>query len=139
MKILIAIPIKKSPDPLIVACLNYIEKSRIKANIEVMFLSHKFNTLEDTIRLKLEGSLLLEKTNDFYRIALSLERHLANTKRLAFLIGGASGLSNDVINASDASLSLSNMTLPHRMALLMLGEQLFRAGEIMHKTPYHKA
>lgn len=58
---------------------------------------------------------------------------------VAFLIGGALGLSEDILQQSDRTLSLSAMTLTHELARLMLAEQLYRAGTIMRGEPYHKA
>ena len=58
---------------------------------------------------------------------------------VAFLIGGALGLSDDIIKRADRTLSLSPMTLTHELARLMLTEQLYRAGTIVRGEPYHKA
>jgi 23S rRNA (pseudouridine1915-N3)-methyltransferase len=57
----------------------------------------------------------------------------------AFLIGGAFGLSGEVLQASHHRLSLSAFTLPHELARLVLAEQLYRAGTIAKGEPYHKA
>jgi 23S rRNA (pseudouridine1915-N3)-methyltransferase len=56
--------------------------------------------------------------------------------RVVFLIGGADGLPPDVIERADEKLSLSNMTLPHRLARLVLAEQLYRAVTILRGEPY---
>jgi 23S rRNA (pseudouridine1915-N3)-methyltransferase len=58
---------------------------------------------------------------------------------VAFLIGGALGLSEDIIKRADRTLSLSPMTLTHELARLFLTEQLYRAGTIVRGEPYHKA
>jgi len=57
---------------------------------------------------------------------------------LAFLIGGANGLSPAVGTASRRKLSLAPWTLPHELARLVLAEQLYRAGTIRRGEPYHK-
>jgi len=57
----------------------------------------------------------------------------------AFLIGGALGLSDELLNHADFTLSLSSMTLTHELARLLLTEQLYRAGTIARGEPYHKA
>lgn len=56
----------------------------------------------------------------------------------AFLIGGAFGLGDRVLQRADRRISLSDMTLPHELARLVLLEQLYRAGTIMRGEPYHK-
>ncbi len=59
------------------------------------------------------------------------------TRQLACLIGGADGFSDDERARADAVLSLSRMTLPHRLAQVVLCEQLYRAGTILAGHPYH--
>jgi len=56
----------------------------------------------------------------------------------AFVIGGAYGLSDEVLSRARHHLSLSAMTLPHELARLILAEQLYRAGTILRGEPYHK-
>lgn len=56
----------------------------------------------------------------------------------AFLIGGAYGLSDELVRRADRTLSLSAFTLPHDLARLVLAEQLYRAGTIARNEPYHK-
>ncbi|MCA9600372.1 MAG: 23S rRNA (pseudouridine(1915)-N(3))-methyltransferase RlmH [Myxococcales bacterium] len=55
---------------------------------------------------------------------------------VAFLIGGSYGLPPELSKAADVQLSLSNMTLPHRLARLLLLEQVYRAFTISRGEPY---
>jgi 23S rRNA (pseudouridine1915-N3)-methyltransferase len=55
---------------------------------------------------------------------------------VAFLIGGSYGLPPAVSRAAHVRLSLSAMTLPHRLARLLLAEQLYRAFTILRGEPY---
>jgi 23S rRNA (pseudouridine1915-N3)-methyltransferase len=57
---------------------------------------------------------------------------------VAFLIGGAHGLGDEVKSRASSSLSLAPWTLPHELARLVLAEQLYRAGTIVRREPYHK-
>jgi 23S rRNA (pseudouridine1915-N3)-methyltransferase len=57
---------------------------------------------------------------------------------VAFVIGGAYGLSAAVSTQARSRLSLSGWTLPHELARLVLAEQLYRAGTIVRGEPYHK-
>lgn len=58
-------------------------------------------------------------------------------KELAFVIGGAYGISEDVRNISDYVISLSRLTFTHQMARLIFAEQLYRAMTIIRNEPYH--
>ncbi len=57
---------------------------------------------------------------------------------VAFVIGGAFGLGESVTRMAKKRVSLSDLTLPHEMARLVLAEQLYRAGTIVRGEPYHK-
>lgn len=59
-------------------------------------------------------------------------------RTITFVIGGSLGLSKEVQKRADETLSLSDMTLPHRLARLVLLEQLFRAYKIRRNEAYHK-
>ena len=61
----------------------------------------------------------------------------ASVRQLALLIGGADGFDDAERKSADALLSLSRMTLPHRLAQLVVCEQLYRAGTILSGHPYH--
>lgn len=57
---------------------------------------------------------------------------------LTFVIGGDEGLDESVRAQAKQVLSLSRMTLPHRLARLVLAEQLYRAFTLLRGEPYHK-
>lgn len=57
---------------------------------------------------------------------------------LAFLIGGAEGLGEAVLEKADLVLSLGPMTWPHLLVRVLLAEQLYRAASILSGHPYHR-
>lgn len=57
---------------------------------------------------------------------------------VALMIGGAYGLEAAVRARAHMSISLAPWTLPHELARLVLAEQLYRAGTINRREPYHK-
>ena len=59
-------------------------------------------------------------------------------KNVSFLIGGSLGLSREAVGRADEELSLSKLTLPHRLARLVLLEQLYRSFKILNGETYHK-
>lgn len=59
-------------------------------------------------------------------------------KQVAFLIGGPTGHSSEVLTQADFLLSFSRMTFTHDMVRLFLMEQLYRAYTIKAGEKYHK-
>lgn len=56
---------------------------------------------------------------------------------ISFVIGGALGLSTEVLKRADFRLSLSHMTFTHQMVRLILLEQVYRSFRIIRGEPYH--
>jgi 23S rRNA (pseudouridine1915-N3)-methyltransferase len=57
---------------------------------------------------------------------------------LVFAIGGADGLPAAVKARADRKLAFGRITLPHRLARIVLLEQIYRAYAILRGEPYHK-
>ena len=62
----------------------------------------------------------------------------AEARPLTFVIGGSLGLSPEVYARANTKLSFSQMTFPHRIARLLLLEQLYRGFKIRAHEAYHK-
>ena len=86
------------------------------------------------ITLEVLGSQLTsEGLADFFD-----KKMICGISKLTFIIGGSLGLSSEVIERSDYSLSFSCMTFPHQMMRVILLEQIYRAMKINKNEPYHK-
>jgi 23S rRNA (pseudouridine1915-N3)-methyltransferase len=100
-----------------------------------------------------EGEALLARLGERERVVLLDERgeeetSLAFARRVgrwlergqdvALVIGGSDGLAPAVRARSAETIALSRMTLAHRLARLVLAEQLYRAFTILRGEPYHK-
>lgn len=86
------------------------------------------------IALAIEGSM---KTSE--QLAANLDRLATYGKsKVAFVIGGSLGLSEDVMKRANETLSFSKMTFPHQLMRLILVEQIYRAFRINRNEPYHK-
>ena len=59
-------------------------------------------------------------------------------KEVVFLVGGAEGFSPGWRERCDTIFSLSPLIFNHRLARLVLVEQVYRALSIIHNTPYHR-
>ena len=57
---------------------------------------------------------------------------------LAFVIGGADGHGEALLSRAVSVVAFGRMTWPHRLARIMLVEQLYRAQQIIAGHPYHR-
>ena len=71
-------------------------------------------------------------------LARRLGGWLRDGRDVVLVVGGSDGLGQAVRERADEALSLSRMTLAHRLARLVLLEQLYRAFTILRGEPYHK-
>ncbi len=60
-----------------------------------------------------------------------------STKKIIFLIGGAFGVSDDVMKRANYKWSLSPLVFPHQLVRLILAEQVYRACTIIKNEKYH--
>ena len=67
-----------------------------------------------------------------------LNNWLQHFPTIIFVIGGADGIEENLLDESLENISLSKMTLPHQTVKLILIEQLFRAFAILNNHPYHR-
>lgn len=72
------------------------------------------------------------------QLAQNLAVWMQAGRDVAFVIGGADGLHEEIKNDADTRLSLSAMTLPHALVRVVLAEQLYRAVSLMNNHPYHR-
>ena len=88
----------------------------------------------DIIPLCIEGKQLSSE-----ELSGQLENmKLYGTSHLCFIIGGSYGIDDEIKSLSRLRLSMSKMTFPHRLARIMLLEQLYRAFKISEGGSYHK-
>lgn len=82
--------------------------------------------------------LLDERGKQLDSIAFSglLSKEL-EMKKVVFVIGGAYGVNEALMERADSVLSLSLLVFPHQLVRLILIEQLYRAQEIAGGRPYH--
>ncbi len=63
---------------------------------------------------------------------------LCGKSNIVFVIGSSFGLSNEVKNMADYKFSMSKMTFPHKLARIMVTEQIYRGFSISNNSKYHK-
>ena len=110
-------------------------------------------SIPDEVAMAKEGEQLLQAVADSQRlIALTptgklrsspslatwLQKRVVDYGRIAFLIGGPLGFSDDVLATCHEEISLSPLTFTHELARILLLEQLYRACTILAGEQYHK-
>jgi 23S rRNA (pseudouridine1915-N3)-methyltransferase len=137
----------------------YVKRLSSYAKLEVMEVSDEKAPEElsmgemEQVKKK-EGERILSKiSQDTYVIALAINGKMKSSEELAedldklatygkskiaFVIGGSLGLSDEVLNRANEKLSFSKMTFPHQLMRLILVEQIYRAYRINRNEPYHK-
>lgn len=71
-------------------------------------------------------------------LSKSIEKWQHNGDNVALIIGGADGLSSELKQKCNLIWSLSDLTLTHSMARLLVVEQIFRGYSLLSNHPYHR-
>jgi 23S rRNA (pseudouridine1915-N3)-methyltransferase len=118
---------------------DYLTRARRHLPIEILeveddaALARRWPSDGETIALEVGGQAW--STAAF---AQQLERRMTRgTRALTFVVGGADGIPPALSARAAVRLSLSAMTLPHRLARLLLCEQIYRALTVIRGEPYH--
>ena len=83
--------------------------------------------------------VLTEEGESLASIPFSEYLKAFGSQQLAFVIGGANGITPEIKTLAHSLLSLSPMTFTHEIARLLLVEQLYRATTIIKGGPYHRS
>ena len=113
--------------------------------------SRKSSSAENSKNL--EAKLLLEAASDSTlliafdeigsqktskQISKSIESWQLDGENVALLIGGADGLSSEMKQKCHQVWGLSNLTMTHSMARLLVVEQIYRGYSLLNNHPYHR-
>ena len=71
-------------------------------------------------------------------LSKSIEKWKHNGDNVALIIGGADGLSSELKQKCNLIWSLSDLTLTHSMARLLVVEQIYRGYSLLSNHPYHR-
>ena len=151
MKINIYSIIKPSKDEFDVLIKEFIKMSSKYAKVEVHYIFNKNIAKAQTIGEK-EAQLSYSETYEpllkGFNIALDVlgkkvdtyafSTLLEDKNEVNFFIGGAYGFQREFLTKCDVTISLSDLTMAHKVANVVLTEQIFRALSIQNNHPYHK-
>lgn len=123
----------------------YLERLRVYVEAESQVFKSAEALFEWVERLKGRTAPLLvlldERGKQMTSPALAdwlRERRDEGRQRVIFAIGPADGWSSADRGHAGLLLSLGPMTLPHELARVVVGEQLYRAFTILAGHPYHR-
>ena len=119
---------EKAPEKLSAAELALVKQAECRRILE------KIQDGETVIALDIGGKQLSSP-----ELAEKLSAYmLEGRSRIALVIGGSNGLTDEVLSRADFRLSFSKLTFSHQIFRIMLMEQLYRAFKIINNEPYHK-
>lgn len=137
---------RRARDPLLDAADRYVERLSRFAHASIERVRE--GTMEserDAISARLKGRERIIALDEHGKQSTSqqLARQLTEwerggVKEIVYLIGGADGLHPELKKNAAQVMALSQMTLPHRLAQVVLVEQLYRAFTIVRRLPYHR-
>lgn len=67
-----------------------------------------------------------------------LETWMDEGRRVALVIGGPEGLSNEFLTRAEETWSLSALTFAHPLVRVLVAEQIYRSQSILDGAPYHR-
>jgi 23S rRNA (pseudouridine1915-N3)-methyltransferase len=138
--------------------INHLIKSyshKVSAYSKIEWINLQLKSKDKNIKIKkeLESQNILskidsnafvisldEKGQTFSSVEMSqqLEKIMLNHSNINFIIGGADGLDQALLDKSNLVMSLSNLTLPHQLVKVFLIEQIYRSYSIINNLPYHR-
>jgi len=117
----------------------YLSRLQRLQTVRVTHLSDKYANDIEKIRETTTGTyvVVLEITGTETLVDFLRKREL-EAREVSFVIGGPDGLPQAVRDSADYRWSLSRLTLPHDLAMVVTLEALFRASTIKAGLPYHR-
>ena len=125
-------------------CAEYAKRVRGKLPLDVVEVKDDAELIrkippKDYGRYKLWALDERGKELSSEELAASLKQAMNGGEQgIALVIGGADGLPRDLVARANFTWSLGRLTLPHRLARLIVLEQLYRALSILRGEPYHR-
>jgi|YelNatPaOPRAMG01_1025707.scaffolds.fasta_scaffold00726_30 23S rRNA (pseudouridine1915-N3)-methyltransferase len=133
---------------------SYMDRIKNYANVSLKDIRQEpLRTKQEDIALRKEAIKFLYHMEGCYNVVLDKDgvmmdselfakfinkRIISGTKVMNIMIGGPAGIDSTVKQRADTVLSLSRMTFPHELSLLIVVEQVYRAFTILHGVPYHR-
>lgn len=141
---------KKHEDWVATGIERYQKRLKMPFMVEWVLLPH--SSLDESAARQEESQRLLSRldgydyvvlldergmTLDSPRVSQLLNTHLDHSEKVAIVIGGAYGVTEELRRCADIVWSLSPLVFPHQLVRLILVEQIYRSQEIGRGGKYH--
>ncbi len=117
--------------------IHEVKSSNDNTDLEGAFVQKKIDSLKKSnFKIILLSEWGQQRTSQ--QFSTQIYKDLESFDHIFFIIGGASGHGKNILDLPHEKLSMGKMTYPHKLARLLLIEQLYRAEAIHNNHPYHK-
>ena len=108
-----------------------------KSDIEIKEIEGK------QIKTKIKGYVIATAIDGVQKNSLEFAKEIeklqiSGKNEISIIIGGSTGLSEEILEDADEKISFSKMTFPHQLFRVMMLEQIYRALSILNNSAYHK-
>ena len=108
-----------------------------KSDIEIKEIEGK------QIKTKIKGYIIATAIDGVQKTSLEFAKEIeklqiSGKNEISIIIGGSTGLSEEILEDADDKISFSKMTFPHQLFRVMMLEQIYRALSILNNSAYHK-
>lgn len=108
-----------------------------KSDIEIKEIEGK------QIKTKIKGYVIASAIDGVQKNSLEFAKEIeklqiSGKNEISIIIGGSTGLSEEILEDADEKISFSKMTFPHQLFRVMMLEQIYRALSILNNSAYHK-
>lgn len=108
-----------------------------KSDIEIKEIEGK------QIKTKIKGYIIATAIDGVQKNSLEFAKEIeklqiSGKNEISIIIGGSTGLSEEILEDADEKISFSKMTFPHQLFRVMMLEQIYRALSILNNSAYHK-
>ena len=95
------------------------------------------------IKTKLRGYVIAAAIDGIQKSSLEFAKEMeklqvSGKNEISIIIGGSTGLSEEILRSANEKISFSKMTFPHQLFRVMMLEQIYRALSILNNSAYHK-
>ena len=155
LKLKIILVGKDRADPIIEAASDYLQRLKRYASVDLLEVREeplkKGRAVADVQRVEAERirkvidpgarTIALDergRAQTSVELSTQVQRWVDEGATICLFIGGPSGLHPGLVKEAHDVWRLSHFTLPHRVARLLVCEQMYRAFTIIRGEPYHK-